>query len=410
MVPGGRRAPLGDASTPSGTRCDATGDRFPPPRWPFLAGFASKPPSSAHSARGRPPRPRPARQCGAAAGGDARARHGGAGVTGPAPPPPGVAMAAARPPLPPMSSRGAAAPRGGAVCSSQQDGGGGGCSGGGERRGGAPSGPAAAPGPAAPPAPRARPHRLLRDRADHRQGQLRRRQAGHPPGDPGQGEGGGRGPRGAQDPPAGPSGRPPGGGRRGWARRGVGPALPGGARAEAERPGGGEGGDAAWREGPRRQPGPRRAGSSGPPEPRGAAQRGAAVRRCLPAGASLAGSASASPRPSVRKGNTAAAAAIFSVAPRSLLLHVPARAAGGKPGGFSRGVKIRNGSGTGDGKAAGSGEASAKSRWPLRLPCPGLPGEHLGGAAEGGREGGVGSWRSLSPGQFQELRCIEPVA
>lgn len=86
-----------------------------------------------------------------------------------------------------MSSRGAAAPRGG-VWSSLQDGGGG-CSGGGERRGGAPSGPAAAPGPAAPQAPGARSHRLLRDRAHHRQGQLRRREAGHAPGDPGQGEG-----------------------------------------------------------------------------------------------------------------------------------------------------------------------------------------------------------------------------
>lgn len=100
-----------------------------------------------------------------------------------------------------MSSRGAAAPRGG-VCSSQQDGGGG-CSGGGggERSGGAPSGPAAAPGPAAPAAPRPRPHRLLRDRADHRQGQLRRRQAGHPPGDPGQGEGP-AGPRAGLFPPS----------------------------------------------------------------------------------------------------------------------------------------------------------------------------------------------------------------
>lgn len=150
-------------------------------------------PSALHRrpTRGRPPRraargsqAAPLGQSRASAAGDVRGRHGGADVTRPAPP---GRHGSRPPPAPPrMSSRGAAAPRGG-VCSSLQDGGGG-CSGGGERCGGAPSGPAAAPGPAAPQTPGTRSHRLLRDRAHHRQGQLRRREAGHAPGDPGQGE------------------------------------------------------------------------------------------------------------------------------------------------------------------------------------------------------------------------------
>ena len=45
---------------------------------------------------------------------------------------------------------------------------------------------------------------------------------------------------------------------------------------------------------------------------------------------------------------------------------------------------------TGDGKAAGSGQALPKARSPVRLPCPWLPWWHLGSAAGGGREDGFG--------------------